>query len=397
MMPFAIFWAAVMAVSSVAQVDQWHDPNTATTGQITTLAHAAAAVRTFIAARKTSQDSLHKLYDEHKRQYDYNTLRANERRNLQYANNAMQNLNAYYRELKYRNIARNEQLYAENQAYNASVQFNEGLIKYINQSYYSLARDASMLDAQNIELMAEIGALRNGNTGVTARTFGLTRQRQNSVQRKLLNHANYKAVEALAHTMRAKKETNIVQTTRLRGEKNNEIVKNQGLEMHTVTLTAQRNLEQTSKLMETFKKRNMEERRSIYHSSANTLEANRALLEEKLKQLVISNARLRETNSEYLTQRLDVKKDRDQQRWNYIEALLQRNAVIEYKSAMQNQYEAAKRARDVMQAEIARDVSSEAQRFVQLTNCEEENRHLEQHILVLTQRNAGLRNNCYGQ
>merc|ERR1712159_844736 len=103
------------------------------------------------------------MHDKWKMHLDWHTLKQNERLNLQYGNNAMVNLNAYYRELNYRNIQRNEQLYSENQAYNASVQFNEALIKYINQSEYALQRDSSFLDHQNIELMAEIGVLRDGS------------------------------------------------------------------------------------------------------------------------------------------------------------------------------------------------------------------------------------------
>lgn len=382
------------------QLETWHNPNTQTSGDINDLADAAAAVRTFVAARKTSQDSLHTTHDQWKMNLDHNTLLQYERRNLQYANNAMQNLNAYYREMKQRNIDRNEQLYSENQAYNASVQFNEALIKYINQSYYALARDSSALDAQNIELMAEVGALRDGNTDVTRRTFGLTRQRQNSVQRKLLNWANYKAIEALAHSMRADKKHFKIQTTRLRGEKNNHHVNNQGLEMHTVTLTAQRNLEETLKLMEVYKKRNMEKRRDDFQAMASTLETSRNQLEADLKSIVIENARLRELNSEYLTHRLDVKKERDLQKWNYVNALLQRHSAVTYRNKMKQLYDAELIERDTHQTALANEVSTTLlthTNFVSLTDCEEENRYLEQHILSLTQRNAQLRNNCYGQ
>jgi len=396
---------AIIALANAA-TETWHDPNDGTSGSYDTtgdnLAIVANAVRTFITGRKTAQDLLHKKHDDWKMYLDDNNLVAYERRNLQYANNAMQNLNAYYRELKYRNIMRNEQLYSENQAYNASVQFNEALIKYINQSEYALQRDSSFLDHQNIELMAEIGVLRDGSyenaaDGTGRRTFGLTRQRQSSVQRKLLNYATYKAVEAEAHAMRAIKKSNIVDMTRLRALKNNEMVKNTGLEMHTVTLTAQRNFEQTSKLRMTWKKKNMKERKDLYTAKANTLETSRMALEEVLKDMVIENARLRELNSEYLTQRLQVKIDRDLQKHNYIEALLQRNSARTYRDKMIEQYNDAKTRRDASQTDLHTHVSTEASKFVALTDCEENNRHLERHISILKNRNAGLRNNCYGQ
>lgn len=267
---------------------------------------------------------------------------------------------------------------------------------------YALQRDSSFLDAQNIELLAEVGAVRDGSYEAAAaghgrRIFGLTRQRQNSVQRKLLNYATYKQVETEAIAMRAIKKANIVDMTYQRAMKNNEQVKNSGLEMHTVTLTAQRNFEQTSKLRMTWKKKNMEERKTMYTAKANTLETSRLALEEVLKDMVIENARLRELNSEYLTQRLQVKIDRDLQKHNYIEALLQRNAARTYRDKMIAQYNDAKTRRDASQIDLHTHVSTEASKYVALTDCEENNRHLEHHISVLKNRNARMRNNCYGQ
>jgi len=272
------------------------------------------------------------------------------------------------------------------------------MIKFINQTNIWLDRDSESLDAQNIELLAEIGALRNGNTegtGSGARTFGLTRQRQNSVQRKLINYADWQAVMAEAQAMRATKKHYIVQTTRLRGEKNNEIVKNTGLEMHTVTLTAQRNLEQTWKLMETHKKRNMNQRRDNYRDQVPALLAKQLVLETKLKDLVIQNARLRELQGEHEEERIDRKKDRDLQKWNFVEALLQRNAAVTYRDKMIASYNTAKSQRDALQANLALKTTSDANHMVRLTDCEEENRHLEQHKLVLAQRNQLLRTNCW--
>merc|ERR1711988_146476 len=134
--------------------------------------------------------------------------------------------------------------------------------------------------------------------------------------------------------MRALKKDYIVKTTTLRGKKNNEIVKNTGLEMHVVTLTAQRNLEQTWKLMETHKKKNMNKRRDNYRDQVPALIAKQLVLETKLKKLVIENARLRELQCEHEEERIVRKKDRDLQKWNYVEALLQRNAAVTYRDKM---------------------------------------------------------------
>ena len=112
---------------------------------------------------------------------------------------------------------------------------------------------------------------------------------------------------------------------------------------------------------------------------------------------MIRNARLRELHTEHLTHRLDAKRDRDQPKWNYIEALLQRNTAITYANKMKTLYDAKKLARDNRQVNLADKVTKESVSFISLTDCEENNRHLEQHILVLTQRNALLRNNCWNQ
>jgi len=275
------------------------------------------------------------------------------------------------------------------------VQFNEALIKYVNQSYYGLSRDASFLDAQNIELMAEIGVLRDGNTALGGRNFGLTRQQQNSVVRKRNNYDNYIAVETLSHTTRALKKTAIEYTTSLRGLKNNEQQKNIGLEVHPPVLTQQRNFETTTKMKQVARKKAMVQRRSMYNSAANTLEASRETLEATLRDLVIKNGRLRELNSEYLTHRLDAKRDRDQQKWNYIETLLQRNVADTYATSMKTQYEAKLVERDADQTNLETAVTAESDAFISLTDCEEENRHLEKHISQLTQRNHLLNNNCH--
>lgn len=392
------FFVLTVVVGVVRATESWYGHAVQAGGTVNSLTTGAAAVRTLIAQRMTTQDKLYNMQDDWKMQLDHNTLLANERRNLQYANNAMTNLNSYYREVKYRNIVRNAQLYAENNAYNASVQFNEAMIKFINQTNFWLDRDTESLDAQNIELLAEIGALRNGNTvgtGSGVRTFGLTRQRQNSVQRKLLNYADWQQVMAESLAMRALKRWHIIQTTRLRGEKNNEIVKNTGLEMHVVTLTAQRNLEQTWKLMETHKKRNMNTRRDNYRDQVPALLAKQLALEANLKTLVIQNARLRELAGEHEEERIDRKKDRDLQKWNYVEALLQRNTAVTYRDKMKSWFETTKSERDVLQTKLAAKTTSDANHMIRLTDCEEENRFLEQHKLVLKQRNTLLRTNCW--
>ena len=394
-------WAFPCVATLVAVVragETWHDPNFALDGTIGSgdLTAAAAAVRTLIAKRKDAQNDLHNEHDVWKHALDENTLEMWDKLNLTQANADMVALTELYRSWKHRNEVRNAELEAENTALNNTVQVNEQIIKNINQTHYGLERNASMLDAQNIELSAEVGALRDGNLN-SVRYFGLTRQRQNVVQRKLLNKHSYESVEALAHAMRTTKKNLIETVTKRRGEKNNAEVNNEGLEMHPVTHTAQRNLEQTLKLLETHKKKNMNVRRDTFQAQANTLETNRVTLEDQLETLVIQNARLRELYSEALVQRLDVKKDRDQQKWNYVQALLQRNAAVTYKDKMKALYQAAAATRDAENVNYKNRIEARTSKFIEATNCEENNRHLEQHILSLTQRNALLRNNCYGQ
>jgi len=373
----------------------WYDPLTTGSGSATNLATNDAAVRSLIAGRKTGLNMLHMAHDGYKMQLDHHNLLMYERRNLQYAGNAMINTDAYYRELKYRNIVRNERLYAENQAYNASVQFNEELIKHINQTYHHITQDSAALDAHNIELMAEIGAVRNGNVDNTDRTFGLTRQRQNSVQRKLLNHANFLAVDALAIAMRAQKKHYIEHVTRLRGEKNDAQINNQGLEMYAVTLVAQRNLETTEKLLETDQMKNMKLRRDDYATQVPALENSRKQLEAKLKNLVIENARARELYGELLERRLDLKKDLILQKWNYVEALLQRNKAVKYKDKMKSRFNAELPLRDASMLEMHNTLKDHINNHVDLTKCEADNRHVERHKSILTHRNALLTHNCW--
>ena len=141
----------------------------------------------------------------------------------------------------------------------------------------------------------------------------------------------------------------------------------------------------------------MNVRRDIFQAHANTLETNRVTLEDQLETLVIQNARLRELYSEALARRLDVKTDRDQQKWNYVQALLQRNAAVTYKDKMKALYQAAAATRDAENVNYKNRIEARTSKFIEATNCEENNRHLEQHVLSLTQRNALLRNNCYGQ
>lgn len=352
-------------------------------------------LRTSMAQHQTAHDNLFNTQDQWKKELDHNTLLQYERRNLQYSDNAMSNLNSYFTNQKLRLIQRNAMLDAENNAYNASVQFNEGMIKFINQTNVWLDSQSERLDAQNIELMAEVGVLRDGHTDSSGRTFGLTRQRQNSVQRKLIETANWNMIESQAKAERALKEHYIIATTTLRGKKNNADVLNQGLEAHVPTLTAQRNVEQTQKLMETHKKRNMNTRRANYAAQVPALEASRKMLEAKLKTLVIRNARLRELQGELEERRIDVKKDRDVQKWNYVEALLQKNAAYKYSQTMMASYNTAKAARDTQQTALADFTTKQWNSEIRLTDCEENNRFLEQHKLVLNQRNALLRANCW--
>lgn len=365
------------------------------TGTVTNLAQSAAAVKTFIQLRKDMQNVMTNTQDIWKRELDHNTLLQYERRNLEYGNNAMSNANMYYQELKYRLLTRNAQLEAENNAYNASVQLNEQVIKFINQTNMWLDTHSEALDAQNIELMAEVGVLRDGHVDASGRTFGLTRQRQNSVQRKILNHATWQAVQTLAHADRVLKEKEIKDVTLLRVKKNEAMVANTGHEPHVATLTAQRNMQQTQKLLETHKKRNMETRRDNYKVQVPALTASQLALEAELKSLVIENDRLREIQREREEQRLDIKKDRDLQKWNFIHALLQKNKFLTYAAAMKQAWNATYIERDAIQAELANKTTLRANAMVSLTDCEEENRVLTQHKSVLKQRNAMLCANCW--
>lgn len=366
------------------------------------LGDATARVRQLIQDRKTSQEKLYTEQDAWKMELDHNTLLSYEKRDLIGKHAAMKYSQMYYNQLYYRTWNRNEQLHAENTALNATVQNFEQLIKNYKQRHFWWSRDTEALDQQNKDLMKEVGAIHNGNTGngdsqsggPGARTFGLTKHRQDSVHRKLLNDAYYKAVDTLALAMRADKEKYINHAVEARVLKNNAVVDNTGIESHVVTLTAQRNYELTRKLIETHKKKNEDKRRAQYLAEANALDAKQRLLEAELKKLVMQNERLRELQKEHEEERIDRKKDRDMQKWQYVEALLQRNAAVTYRDKMIAGYTQERATRDAWLKRLSESADRQATYEVSLTDCEEENRHLEQHKMQLTQRNAFLRKNC---
>lgn len=363
---------------------------------------AAAKVRQLIQERKDAQETLYTEQDKWKMELDHNTLLSYEKRDLNAKHNAMAYSTHYYNQLYYRTWLRNEQLHNENTVTNSTVQVFEQLIKDYKQRHFWWSRDTEALDDQNKMLMREVGAIHNGNTGngdsqsggAGSRTFGLTKHRQDSVHRKLLNDAYYKAVDDISLVMRADKEKYINHAVEARVLKNNAVVDNTGIESHVVTLTAQRNYELTRKLIETNKKKNEDVRRAQYLAEANALEAKQKLLEESLKKVVMQNERLRELQKEHEEERIDRKKDRDMQKWQYVEALLQKNAAVTYRDKMIDGYNVERAARDNWLLRMSQSADRQATYEVSLTDCEEDNRHLVQHKKALTQRNSFLRKNC---
>jgi len=334
---------------------------------------------------------LHETQDAWTYQKDANTLKAYALRNLLNQNLAMANAKVYYGDLRDRLTRRNSQLNNWNMALNSSVQLNERIEKFTNQSNCLLDDQTEALDAQNVALLNDIGVLR---TREDPRTFGLTLARQESVHRKLSEKITWEKVEEISLAHRALKETFAQRSHRLWGEKRDLDTKNDHLEAYIPTLKMQRDLQQAIKLSETWKKRTEETRRTNYADQVPALEASRNALFATLKRLRIDNQKLREHKGHVEMQRASIRQDLLLQKTGEIDSLLQKNAANEHADKMTELYNAARVERDALLHESRTATHTSHDKEHDAILCQEHNRELSKDIAYLTHQNNVLVEHC---
>jgi len=230
---------------------------------------------------------------------------------------------------------------------------------------------------------------------MSVKDSGLTVQRQTAAKNKKAENDNFKAVDAIAKARRAEKETQWKHTISERGDLNDEVVKNSGLEAQTVTLAAQSKQQEDDKLVITSRKKNMKERQDGY-VARNTLEnTKRAALEQQYRQLVIQHARLKELNTELSEERIRVKIDRETQRTNFIEALLQKNAAKTYSAKMRAGLDAEVASRKSIQDSLRVAGETESADDFSRRKCVKESEIYQREIAQLKIRNNDLNSHCY--
>jgi len=375
------------------------------TEQPADLATTAANVKTLQTEQHHYLDELHVWHDSWTRAKDSNTLLAYAIRNTQNQQLATENARVYHADVRTRLNERNSQLYQWNVALNASVQANERLIvDFVNQSHRQLSDETEYLDEQNEALLNDIGAKRalwaDGQTRYSQenepRTFGLTLARQESVHRKLSELATWEKVEATALAHRTQKEHFAGTSHQLWGEKRDLDVKNDLLETHIPTLKFQRDMQQTLKLAETYKKRSEELRHQNYLSQVPALETTRDTLLATLKRLRIDNEELRENKGALEEERATLQQDVLLSKIGEVNSLLEFNANEEQHQKMKTLYETNRAAREASEQTNAVTQNNALTAEHNAIVCEEnvrelskDNAYLQHNIAVLTEHCTG--------
>lgn len=361
------------------------------TAQPTTLGAAVSANAALQVEQHNQLNELHLMQDGWTRAKDSNTLLHYAIRNTQNHLLATSNARLYHADVRQRLNERNTQLFNWNVALNNSVQMNEFIIEnLVNQSHRKLNDETEALDAQNVALLAEIGAKRAdwiaGQTRYSQanepRTFGLSLARQESVHRKLAEEITWEKVEEISLAHRDSKEHFAGTSHALWGQKNDLDVRNDYLETQVPTLKFQRDLQETLKLQETYKKKSEALRHANYKAQVPALESTRNSLLTTLKRLRIDNQKLREHKNHLEEERATLQQDLLIQKTGEINSLLEFNANEEYHQKMKTLFNQKKNARDA--ASIAPDPQNGA-----LTK-EHESIVCQEHVRELSKDNAYL-------
>ena len=387
--------------------NSWKNVDTGETGTVTTVADGDAALRKMIANKKVVENKIHMMVDERRFHHDESKLAENE---IEWLNveNVVTNVSRYrYAQSKTHLMARNAQLTSDINALNTTVQSTEALSRTEYGIKYGVEVKSEALDEHKQRLLREVGAAHKDATrdrtltwdekadAMRVKDAGLTVQRQTAAKNKKSENANFLAVDVIAKARRAEKETWWTRTISERGDLNDELVRNSGLEAQTVTLAKQRDQQETDKLAITTKKKNMKERQDGYNARSVAEEAKRANLQQIYRKLVIEHARLKEVNTELQEDRIRIKNDRETQRVKFVEALLQRNAAVTYSEKMKAVFDAEDASRKFVQDSLTAARAKEVTDDFSRRKCVKESEIYKREIEELKIKNKDLTSNCF--
>lgn len=347
------------------------------TSQPTTLASAITSNAALQVEQHNQLNELHVMQDRWTRAKDLNALFRPAIESTRTKLLATTNAQANHANIRQRLQERNTQMHNWNVALDNSVQQNEAEIKAVNQSHRKLNDETEALDAQNLALLTEVGA----NVYAGPRTSGLTLARQESVHRKLAEKITWDKVEQISLAHRSQKEHFSETTRQLSREKNDLDVRNDYLEMQVPTLKFQRDLQETLKLQETYKKKSEALRQTNYQAQVPGLESSRNALLATLKRLQIDNQKLREHKSHLEEERATLQQDLLIQKTGEINSLLEYNAHEEQHQKMKSLFDAKQpNFADVAAANLVRVAG----------NLEHDTNVCEEDVKELTKANAHL-------